>query len=179
MSQVTPRKGAAGTVGGPGALRIDQESASVAFQRVLHHPIDEVWAAITDPKQLERWFMTQVSREPSTGRLEMRHANGVRATGRVLHWDPPRVYEYEWIVDPGPGVPHGENSIVRWELSSLHEGTLLVLTHRKLTRGTAEVFARGFEALLDRLSAHMDGTPLPEPPWLGQARGAETADRTP
>jgi uncharacterized protein YndB with AHSA1/START domain len=179
MSQATPRRGAAGTVGGPGLLQVDHESARVAFQRILHHPIEDVWAAITDPKQLEMWFMTKVSHESTTGRLEMRHVNGVRATGRVLEWNPPRVYEYEWIVDPGPALPHGENSIVRWELSSLNEGTLLVLTHRKLTRRTAEVFARGFEALLDRLSAHMDGTPLPEPPWLAQARGAGSTDRRP
>jgi uncharacterized protein YndB with AHSA1/START domain len=179
MSQATPRRGAAGTVGGPGLLQVDHESARVAFQRILHHPIEDVWAAITDPKQLEIWFMTKVSRESTTGRLEMRHANGVRATGRVLEWNPPRVYEYEWIVDPGPVLPHGENSIVRWELSSHKEGTLLVLTHRKLTRPTAEIFARGFSTLLERLSAQMDGTPLPEPPWLAQALGVDSTARRP
>jgi len=66
---------------------------------------------------------------------------------------------------------------VRWELSSLDEGTLLVLTHRKLTRPTAEIFARGFNTLLDRLSAQMDGTPLPEPPWLAQVRGVDSTAR--
>jgi uncharacterized protein YndB with AHSA1/START domain len=179
MSHATPRTGAAGTAGGPGQLQVAQEGASVVFRRILQHPIEEVWSAITDPKQLETWFMVKVSRESATGKLEMFHANGVRATGRVLEWSPPRVYEYEWVIDPGPSLPHGENSIVRWELASLKEGTLLVLTHRKLTRPTAEVFARGFTAFLDRLSAQMDGTPLPEPPWLGQTRGLHRTDRRP
>jgi uncharacterized protein YndB with AHSA1/START domain len=179
MSPTTPRGGAPGTVGAPALLQVDHESASVVFRRLLRHPIEDVWAAITDSKQLEMWFMTKVSRESTTGRLEMRHANGVDARGRVLEWNPPRVYEYEWIVDPGPTLPHGENSIVRWELSSLKEGTLLILTHRKLTRRTAEVFARGFKVLLDRLSAQMDGTPLPEPPWLAPTRGVDSTDRRP
>jgi uncharacterized protein YndB with AHSA1/START domain len=173
VTPTTPRASAPGTVGGPGVLQLDAESASVAFRRVLPHRIEEVWAAITDPKELEKWFMVTVTRDPATGRLEMEHATGVRATGRVLEWDPPRVYEYEWIVEPGPQLPRGENSIVRWELSAVREGTLLVLTHRKLTRRTAEVFAGGLRSLLDRLAAHLDGASLPEPPWAARTRGRD------
>jgi uncharacterized protein YndB with AHSA1/START domain len=179
MSTTTPRGGVPGSVGGPGLLRVDDESASVTFQRILPHPIEEVWAAITDPKQLEGWSMTKVSRHATSGRLEMRLANGVLATGRVLEWDPPRIYEYEWNVEPGPVLPHGENSIVRWELSPHPDGTRLVLTHRKLSRRTAEVFARGLKTFLDRLSAQMDGTPLPDPPWLTPPPEAEGTPRRP
>ncbi|MGA7923292.1 MAG: SRPBCC domain-containing protein [Thermoplasmata archaeon] len=165
MSPSSPREGAPGSVDGPGLLHEDDERAIVTFQRLLHHPIEEVWAAITDPEELETWSLVKVSREPSHGRLEMRYANGLRAGGRVLEWNPPRVYEYEWNVDPGQALPRGETSIVRWELSPRNEGTLLVVTHRKLTRPTAEVLVRGLRVFLDRLSAHMDGRPIPEPPW--------------
>ena len=53
------------------------------------------------------------------------------------------------------------------------------MTHRKLSRPTAEIFVRGVRVFLDRLSAQMDGTPLPEPPWLAQARGMGGPVRNP
>jgi uncharacterized protein YndB with AHSA1/START domain len=99
----------------------------------------------------------------------MDHPNGVHATGRVLEWNPPQTYAYEWNLAAGPSHPQGETTIVRWELTPTEGGTLLVLTHRKLSRSTAEVFVRGLPVLLDRLSAQLDGTPLPDPPWGTQA----------
>jgi uncharacterized protein YndB with AHSA1/START domain len=173
VSATSPRDSAPGSVGGPGLLQVDRERASVVFRRWLRHPIEEVWAAVTDPKQIEVWFMAKVRRDDSPGgSLEMDHPNGVRATGRVLEWRPPRVYEYEWNLPAGPNRPEGEASIVRWELSPADEGTLLVLSHRRLTRPTAEVFARGLRVFLDRLSAHLDGGALPHPPWVSQGGGS-------
>ncbi len=176
MSESSPRSGSPGSVGGPGLLEVDQEKASITFRRRLRHPIQDVWAAITDPKQVEVWFLTKVRRDDARGgRLEMEHPNGIRATGRVLEWRPPRAYEYEWNLPPGPNNPAGESSIVRWELTPSEGGTLLVMTHRRLSRPTAEIFVRGFKVLLDRLSAQLDGEPLPDPPWVGQARGPRGA----
>jgi uncharacterized protein YndB with AHSA1/START domain len=144
---------------------------SMTFRRLLHHPIEDVWAALTDPKQVEVWFMVKLRRENVPGgSLEMEYPNGVHATGRVLEWNPPHTYEYEWNLPPGAYRPGGEASIVRWELSPRDGGTLLVMTHRKLSRPTAETFVRGFVVLLDRLSAYLDGMPLPEPPWARQDR---------
>jgi uncharacterized protein YndB with AHSA1/START domain len=168
MSSVAPdRSLPAGEVGGPGLLRVDEGRASVVFRRLVRHPIEDVWSAITDPKKVEVWFMTKITPEPTPGgRLDMVHPNGVHATGRVLEWQPPRLYEYEWNLLPGPNQPIGEASIVRWELSSAQGGTLLVLTHRKLSRPTAEIFVRGLSVFLDRLSASLDGSSLPHPPWV-------------
>jgi uncharacterized protein YndB with AHSA1/START domain len=166
-----------GSVDGPGLLRTEDQKASIVFRRRLPHPIQEVWEAITQPDQVEAWFMAKVTREDAPGgRLEMEHPNGVRARGRVLEWRPPRTYEYEWNLSPGPNNPEGEASIVRWELTPTDGGTLLVLTHRKLTVPTATVFSRGLRVFLDRLSAHLEGTPLPQPPWVAQARSPEGSD---
>jgi uncharacterized protein YndB with AHSA1/START domain len=172
----SPREESPGGVGGPGLLQVDRETASVLFRRLLHHPIEDVWAAVTDPKQVEAWFMAKVRREDSPGgALEMEHPNGIHATGRVLEWRPPRVYEYEWNLPPGPNRPQGEASIVRWELSPADGGTLLVLSHRRLSRPTAEVFARGLNVFLDRLSAHLEGSALPDPPWIPRGEGSSGA----
>lgn len=177
MSEAPPRNASPGSVGGPGQLQVEHENASIVFRRQLRHPIQDVWAAVTDPVQIEAWFMAKVHREDEPGgRLEMEHPGGIRATGRVLEWRPPRIYEYEWNVAPGPNLPRGEASIIRWELSPSEGGTLLVLTHRKLTRLTAETFARGLSVLLERLSAHMDGRAMPHPPWV--ARGVSSGHAT-
>lgn len=171
MSESSPRGEDAGSVGAPGILQVDHGKASVTFRRLLRHPILDVWEAITDPKHVEAWFLAKVRRLDSRGgSIEMEHVNGIRSTGRVLEWSPPRLYEYEWNLPPGPNHPDGESSVVRWELIPREEGTLMVLTHRRLSRPTAEVFVRGLSDFLDRLSAQLDGTPLPDPPWLRQVR---------
>jgi uncharacterized protein YndB with AHSA1/START domain len=173
VSGSSPGSDGPGGVGGPGLLEVEHDAARVVFRRVLRHPIEVVWAAITEPEQVEAWFMARVRREEVPGgALEMDHPNGVRATGRVLAWQPPRLYEYEWNLPAGPNRPTGEASIVRWELSPADQGTLLVLSHRKLSRPTAEVFARGLKVFLDRLAAHLDGTPLPDAPWVPRGANA-------
>ena len=167
MSEPPSRSGAAGTVGGPGLYRAEGTTATLHFRRWLRHPIQDVWDALTDPDQVAAWYLTKVTREDAAGgRLEMEHPFGIRATGRVLAWEPPRTYEYEWNLPPGPDRPEGEASIVRWELTPSEGGTLLLLTHRRLTPATARVFVRGLGDFLDRLSAQLDGRPLPNPPWL-------------
>ncbi len=174
MSSSASRAPAPGDPGGPGRLEADGQKATLTFRRQLAHPIREVWEAITEPRQVEAWFMVKLRRDPGVGgRLEMEHPNEVRATGRVLVWDPPRIYEYEWNLPPGPNQPEGEASIVRWELTPHQGGTQLVMTHRQLSRSTANVFSRGFGVLLDRLASHLDGAPMPQPPWVASpSRGA-------
>lgn len=83
-------------------------------------------------------------------------------TGRILGWEPPRLLEYEWKIRPRPGMPSGEDAIVRWELRRDGRETVLTLTHRNLTRQTAVGVAPVTHALLNRLAAQLDGRPLPD-----------------
>jgi uncharacterized protein YndB with AHSA1/START domain len=167
MSGTSAPTRAPGAIDGPGLLEGDRATASITFRRLVRHPIHEVWEAITDPKQLAIWSMATIRRDDENrATLEMDYPNGIRATGRVLEWAPPRAYEYEWNLAPGPHRPSGEASVVRWELSPVEGGTLLVMTHRKLSRGMASVFVRGLPVMLDRLAAQLDGVPLPDPPWV-------------
>ena len=104
-----------GSVDGPGLLHEDDERAIVTFQRLLHHPIEEVWAAITDPEELETWSLVKVSREPSHGRLEMRYTNGLRAGGRVLEWNPPGSMSTSGMSTP---ARHFRAARLRWYVGS-------------------------------------------------------------
>jgi uncharacterized protein YndB with AHSA1/START domain len=159
--------------GEPGEVRVEGELATLVFRRTLRHPPEAVWSAITDPEQIRRWFMTETrSDRRKGGSLEMvTGPYGVRAVGRILEWDPPRVYEHEWNSPPREYFPSGEASVVRWELTPAPEGTLLVLTHRKLSPATATVFSRGLRVFLDRLAAQLDGVPLPDSPLTAPQPG--------
>jgi uncharacterized protein YndB with AHSA1/START domain len=145
-------------------LTVSGEFATLVFRRRLRHPPERVWQAITDPEQMRSWFLTEAKVEGRPGGTVdlVTGPDRVHATGRVLEWDPPRLWEHEWNVLPGPFLPKGEAAIVRWELTPVSDGTLLEVTHRRLTRATAETFARGIRGFMDRLAAQLDGTPLPE-----------------
>jgi hypothetical protein len=84
--------------------------------------------------------------------------------GKILTWDPPRIFEYEWKVSPVPEMPRGEDAIFRYELTP-HEGsTLLTVTYRHIAKQTAYGFAPGTHVLLDRLEAQLDKESLPD--WM-------------
>ena len=138
--------------------------ATLVFRRRLPHSPATVWSALTDPAKVREWFMTDVRGEQRAGgRLEL--VTGpyrMRSVGRVLVWDPPRCYEYEWNVDARPSVPEGETTIVRWELAPADDGTLLTLTHRHLTLRTGRNYLDGMDAFLDRLEAQLADHPLPD-----------------
>jgi uncharacterized protein YndB with AHSA1/START domain len=150
--------------------------ATLVVRRLVRHPPGVVWTAITDPDAVRRWFLTEVKVDQRVGgTIELTTGSyHVHATGRVLSWDPPRLYEYEWNVAPRPSLPDGERSIVRWELRPTEGGTLLTVTHIDLTERTAAVFGAGLDAFLDRLGAQLEGRPLPD--WEQRLREIREVD---
>jgi uncharacterized protein YndB with AHSA1/START domain len=158
---------------------VQRALATLVVRRFVHHAPTVVWRALTDPTEVRQWFLTEAKVDGREGgRIDLTTGSyRMHATGRVLSWDPPRVYEYEWNVAPRPSLPEGERSVVRWELRPTEGGTLLTLTHRNLTERTAGVFRLGMEAFLDRLEAQLDGLPLPD--WdarLRELRGSSPSE---
>lgn len=150
-----------------GRVTEEGEYATIVFQRLMCHPPEAVWSAITDPAELKDWLMCSSAKIDGRvgGRVEM--VSGppqYRSTGAILQWDPPRVFEYEWKVTPVPEMPRGEDAVFRWELVRQGESTLLTVTYRRLTRASAGGFAPGLHAFLDRLEAQLAGVPLPD--WM-------------
>jgi uncharacterized protein YndB with AHSA1/START domain len=155
-----------------GSVAVDGEYATITFSRWLGHPPEDVWSAITDPKQLQSWYMTRaVITNGKGGSIDfISGPSHFHATGRILRWDPPRLFEHEWRVEPRPELPSGEESVVRWELAPDGNGTRITLTHQRLTRRTATGFAPGIHAFLDRLAAQLSGEPIPD--WRGRVEEA-------
>jgi uncharacterized protein YndB with AHSA1/START domain len=144
-----------------GELSIDGDRATMTFRRRLPHPIEAVWAALTEPVERKAWFGETIIDARAGGTIEMMPdeppaaPDAKRLTGRILVWDPPHVLEHEWhqrIV---------EDSVVRYELTEDGDGTLLTFTHTGLSPANARGFLPGTHAFLDRLDAHLSNTPLP------------------
>lgn len=146
----------------PGTVAVDGEYATIRFERRYRHPVDVVWRALTEPEHLARWYMTKARLDPRPGG-SIDYVSGIsqfHVTGKILTWDPPRVFEHEWNVEPREFLPKGERSVLRWELAPDGDGTILRLTHRHLTAQTATGFVSGTHAFLERLEEELDGKPL-------------------
>jgi len=157
---------------------IEGDTATLVFQRILHHAPELVWDAIAKPEGLRDWLMASEVRIDGRagGTIEMVSGAGrYRSTGKILRWEPPRVFEYEWKVAPVPEMPLGENAIFRYELAPQDSSTLLTVTYRRITKQTASGFLPGLHAFLDRLEAQLDEKPLPD--W--SARFAELLGQYP
>lgn len=145
-----------------GTLILEGGTATLRFERRLPHPIEAVWAAITEPGARARWFgPTQIDPRPDgvidTAPDDPPVSEAMkRVRGRILTWDPPHVFEHEWI------QPIVEPGVVRYELRADGEATILTFTHRGLGPDNARGFIPGTHAYLDRLRAALDGTAVPD-----------------
>ncbi len=150
-----------------GSVVLEGDTATLTFRRVLRHTPEHVWDALSTPEGLAQWLLaTNIQIDGRTGgSIEMvSGAAHYHSTGAILRWDPPRVLEYEWNVAPVPEMPLGQRAVFRYELQPEGDATLLLVTYRRITRDTARGFLPGLHALLDRLEAQLNGSPLPD--WM-------------
>jgi uncharacterized protein YndB with AHSA1/START domain len=150
-----------------GQIIPEGDHVTIIFKRLLRHPPESVWEAITDPAELKEWLMCSSAKiEPRAGGTMEMVAGPAQfhVKGKVLIWDPPRIYEHEWKVAPVPEMPNGEDAIFRYELFPKGDHTMLTVTYRRLTPQTARGFAPGTHVLLDRLEAQLNQERLPD--WM-------------
>ncbi len=143
-----------------GTLVVSGEIAVIAFERRLGHPVESVWAALTESDELAAWLGPGTIEARAGGQVSIRtgpdrpERQGT-TSGRVLVWDPPHVLEHEWV-QPGLAV-----SVVRYELEPDAGRTILRFTHRRSATPVAFGGRAGWHAYLDRLAAHLDRLPVP------------------
>ncbi len=132
----------------------------IRFERRFAHPVDDVWAAITQPEQLAQWWLPfdaeiVLELEPG-GRFEMRSLSDptMMLDLRVLRVAPPVLFEHTHV-DPG--------SVVRWELQPDGEGCTLHLSQTLPAREVAieRGYFVGLHHSLERLEATLDGASIP------------------
>ena len=150
-----------------GTLKIEGSYATLRYERRLPHDPEVVWKSITDPKQVSAWFSTTAKIDPRLGgTIEYFSVPvGFHRTGRILTWNPPRIFEHEWYIDPHPQLPNVEcESMIRWELveDTDTDHTILSLTHSRLTKANGLRFATAWHTFLDRLAAQLENEKLPD-----------------
>jgi uncharacterized protein YndB with AHSA1/START domain len=134
-------------------LQDEAGRAILRFERVLAHPPERVWRALTESRELAAWHPTPFELEPAVGGVvDYIPTEGAPSwpEGRLTAYEPPRLLAHTW----------GKDSL-RWELQPHPAGSMLTLTHTFGDRFKAARDAAGWHLCLDALSSSLDGEGVP------------------
>lgn len=124
------------------------------YERLLRHPPERVWRALTEAEDLAHWFPAAIEGERQAGaplRFVFPGAQAEGGGGQMRVYDPPRVLEFAWQTD-----------VLRFELSPQGAHCRLVFRYTFDDRSVAARNGAGWHLCLERLAARIDGTPAPD-----------------
>ena len=102
---------------------METTDVTIELEHVYTHPIDRVWRAISDEKEISTWFI-KADFKPVVGYAYTFTHESTTITGVVKGVDEPKELVYTWNI----GGMDAE-STVSWRLESVTGGTRVVLTH--------------------------------------------------
>jgi uncharacterized protein YndB with AHSA1/START domain len=127
----------------------EREGWTLIFIREFRQPPAVVWAALTDPAELDQWAPFTAARDlAAPGETTLTLVDGDERTPMravVTEAVAPEVLEYTW----------GDDRL-RWQLEPSGDGTRLTLRHTLTKPGTGAMVAAGWHlcfAVLDHLLA--------------------------
>jgi uncharacterized protein YndB with AHSA1/START domain len=139
---------------------------SLVVERVMPHPPEKIWRALTEGALIERWLMKNDFRPVEGHLFQFRSEpmlpqwNGVTDC-EVLAVEPLRRLSYRWC-SSGEEKVDGLDTIVTWTLSPADGGTLLRMEHSGF-RAEDEGFYQGagygwrkFVGVLEQVAAGLD-----------------------
>jgi uncharacterized protein YndB with AHSA1/START domain len=122
----------------------------VRFERLYDATPDELWHAITDAEQIERWLAPTTRWSLTPGEeWGVRFGDG-EAGGRVVSVDEGRVLELTWIEEE-------RESVLRFEVVPRGAGCLLVLEHSRLDSASRPGLGAGWQSHLEALDRLLHG----------------------
>lgn len=134
----------------------------IKFERYLTSPIEQVWAALTEPERLVTWLAEAKVELKLGGQVELRWLNTqeptdeILARGTVSAFEPPHLVEYETDI-------HGR---LRFQLRSEGEGTVLTFTCTiALPADHLLKHMAGWHIHLEHLADALAGQPVDWPAW--------------
>lgn len=106
----------------------DTAIRSLIFERVLPHPPEKVWRALTESSLIEQWLMKNdfqpvVGHKFNLRSKPMPHWNGV-VDCQVLTLEPNQRLAYTWN-GSGDEAETGLRTVVTWTLTVVPDGTLV------------------------------------------------------
>jgi uncharacterized protein YndB with AHSA1/START domain len=143
-----------------GTIESTPTGGVIRFERHLRHPVDVVWAAITEPARLADWWLpfdADITVDLRPGGLMVMTAAGdepMTITCEILRVEPPHLFEHTHV-DPG--------SRMLWELEPSDDGCVLRLSHHVTDPAVAieNCYAVGLHMSLERLAPSLAGAPAP------------------
>jgi uncharacterized protein YndB with AHSA1/START domain len=148
------------TTGGPaarssvvGTLRTEEGRASVRMEDRFATDVEDLWAAVTQPRRLARW-LAEVQGEPRIGAtLHARFTSGWEGPLRIEVCEPP----FRLVVTAGAG--EDDETTMEAVLTPDGDGTRLVVEERGLPIGHVAGHGAGWHAHVEDLRAHLAGRP--------------------
>ncbi len=139
-----------------GRVLRDGAEVRLEFVRSYDTPPVDVWAAITDPELLGRWFGSWTG-DPTTGTVTLVIAEEGAGPSPVTidECDPPRRLV---VTTDGPDGPWP----LAVDLDEQGAGTLLRFVHVLVPPYDAGSIGPGWQYYLDRLGAVLDDAPVPD-----------------
>lgn len=126
----------------------------IRFERRLRHTPAKVWAAITAPGAMSRWFDETIMPDPLEVGAVIRfthNAVGMESQGEITALEPERLIEWNWIGGFGPA------SRMRWEIEPDGEGSKLIMRQEVADPPVTARSMAGWHKCLDRMEAILDG----------------------
>ncbi len=135
---------------------------TVNMHKLIKATPERVFKALTDNRELERWFVhtANVDARPG-GAVVMDWAPGVGERGNVIDWEPSRRFSFTWeAFSPTP-------TTVTFDLKKEDDGTSLTLAHSGIGEGEPwKVYAniaKAWEAHLQDLASWIETGTCPPP----------------
>jgi uncharacterized protein YndB with AHSA1/START domain len=145
---------------------VDPQDAIVTELEIAAPP-QRVFAALTDPRQLNRWWTSPIcdrttwtmdprpggewSFATTPGSQSINGVNEFKCRGKILEMDPPRLLVYSWIANwnDDPAVI----TTVKWELTPAAGGTRVKVTHSGLAQMAVarEAYRGGWPGVITNL----------------------------
>ena len=137
------------------------------YERRLAHPVQRVWAAITEPAELRGWLADADVDLVAGGRVQLRwlntddEGNTAVATGTITALEPLRVFEVDTDI-------HG---VLRFELTPDDGVTALTFTATTPAPDDQVLLVlAGWHIHLEHLADALDGRPVDWPRWSEEHR---------
>lgn len=128
---------------------------SIIIQKKINAPVEKVWQALTDKKELPLWYFDIADFEAEVGNVfefyepgeEKKYLHQIEIVEVILYQKLKHTWAYPTFSD--------KKTFVTWELMSEDKGTLIVLTHegteklKDLGEGfSKESFTQGWKEII-------------------------------
>jgi len=152
---------------------ITPDQDAIVTEIEINAPAARVFKALTDSAELMRWFTDascpvkfwnmdarlggRYSYATKKGTVVVNGVDEFECHGEILEFEPPRLLAYTWLANWHDDKQR--KTVVRWELTSVGEGTRVKVTHSGLAQQPVarKDYSGGWPGVLEKLKEFAEG----------------------